>query len=405
MKIDKTIVIQCFQLLQNVFRDAFHIPVLFFTPPYRDFSEIDQGIRASIWPDYFDGESGLRLSDPEKPLRILVIKSNLGFYNILVAFDAAATPDFITIGPFRKEELSSSYYIKILKEAQVLPSSIQGIKYIYQQMPVASPDMIVKITKDMLEAFIPGFSTVIPENLSFSGQKREISVDHQLLEEKLLTSSERFTHLLLALLERIRKGQIEKMEDALQTFLAETKLTDHRSFHEGKMLLHTLNSYCQLTLLESSVHPSYALKAFLITAMEIDGTSTSSDLNDAPLSICRRYCQLAQDFGNQPYTQLTKKVISHIHLHMEDDLSLQQLADHFKKNPSVLSAAFHKDTGETLTRFIHKTRIQEAVRLVHHSDLSISDIALAVGYQDFSYFSKIFSREIGCCPREYRKKI
>ena len=85
-------------------------------------------------------------------------------------------------------------------------------------------------------------------------------------------------------------------------------------------------------------------------------------------------------------------------------MSLKYLADVFEKNASVLSGTFSKDTGRSLTKYIQQVRMQEAIRLFNTTSLSVSEVAVAVGYQDFSYFSKIFSKEIGCSPREYKQK-
>ncbi|MBQ5754657.1 MAG: helix-turn-helix domain-containing protein, partial [Oscillospiraceae bacterium] len=37
--------------------------------------------------------------------------------------------------------------------------------------------------------------------------------------------------------------------------------------------------------------------------------------------------------------------------------------------------------------------------------MSVSDVAVAVGFQDFAYFSRLFKKQIGCSPREYCKSI
>ena len=94
--------------------------------------------------------------------------------------------------------------------------------------------------------------------------------------------------------------------------------------------------------------------------------------------------------------------MDYINLHLEDELSLQQLAAHFNKNASSLSHSFTLEAGCSLTVYIQQTRIQAALKLFHTTDMSVSEVATAVGYQDFSYFSKVFSRHVGCSPRAYR---
>ena len=118
--------------------------------------------------------------------------------------------------------------------------------------------------------------------------------------------------------------------------------------------------------------------------------------------ICRKYCLIVHNFANSEYSKMTRDVINYIDLHLEEELTLKNIADIFGRNPSVLSNLFSKEVGVSLTKYIQKTRVQEAVRLFNTTALSVSEVAVVVGYQDFSYFSKIFSREIGCSPREYK---
>lgn len=97
--------------------------------------------------------------------------------------------------------------------------------------------------------------------------------------------------------------------------------------------------------------------------------------------------------------------MTHIHMHLDEELSLTQLAAVFDKNASVLSGTFSKETGQSLTKYIQQTRIQEAIRLFNTTHMTVSEVAMAVGYQDFSYFSKLFSKIVGCSPKEYMSKL
>ena len=171
-----------------------------------------------------------------------------------------------------------------------------------------------------------------------------------------------------------------------------------------KMLLLLLNDFCHMELLHTSVHPLHIIKLTTSLRTKIEDTTSSTKLEQIPNEICRKYCLLIKNYANPDSSRLTKDVISYIQLHMEEELSLSHLADHFHKNPSVLSSTFSKETGQTLTKFIQQTRVHEAVRLFNTTNLSVSEVAMIVGYPDFSYFSKVFSKIIGYSPREYRQQ-
>ena len=71
--------------------------------------------------------------------------------------------------------------------------------------------------------------------------------------------------------------------------------------------------------------------------------------------------------------------------------------------PKYLSALFHKETGQTLTVFIHKVLIEKAQNLLAHSDYSLGEISTYLNFSSQSYFISIFKRYTGITPRQYRK--
>ena len=98
-------------------------------------------------------------------------------------------------------------------------------------------------------------------------------------------------------------------------------------------------------------------------------------------------------------------MINHICLYLTDDLSLKALAEEFSISPSYLSSLFKKETGSTLTDFVNKKRIENAVFLLNSTDLQIQSIAAASGVADLNYFTRLFKRNMGRTPSEYREMI
>lgn len=404
MKKNKSVYLTCYQLLQKVLLDAFNVQTMYFTPPYQDIDKIDHGIRAAVWTDYTGHDSAIYFSASPQPFRILNIKSNLGFFNILVLLGSDDKPDFISIGPFRNDKLSPNYFTQILKEAHITPSTIQKIKHVYEGMPFIQVDTVVNVTKHILSAYIPEFEEVTPELMQYAEQKREININTDLLESNLLKSSERYHELLFAFLNLLSSGDTPSVQKALQAFLQETNLGANKNMRDYKMLLQSLNHYCHITLLQTTIHPSHIIRQSFSLETKIETTTSLSKLEQMPNEICHKYCLLVKNYANPGYSKLTKDVIAYIQLHLEEELTLNHLAIHFKKNASVLSNLFSKETGVPLTKFIHQTRIREAILLFNTTTMSVSEVALAVGYQDFSYFSKVFSKNVGCSPREYKRQ-
>lgn len=392
----------CYHSMQRILMNAFNIQTHFFTPPYDDFKKIDQGMRAAIWSDYHAEMNPVFFSDTDPDQRILVVKSNLGFYNIIATLKAGPRPEFLTVGPFRDNELSASYFAQIVKEAQIAPTEIRQIRYMYEKMPLARPDAVINVMKDVLEIYYPAFADVMPELKQFADQKRGISVNTQLLDDYSVEYSERYRQILLELTAHIIDGDYQKIRRSMQQFLQETLVFQRKNLREYKMILQQLNDYCHLALLQSSIHPLHILKQAGSIRVKIEEETSLSKLEQIPNEICHKYHLLVKNYAHPEYSRLVKDVMNYIRLHLEDELSLNHLAEHFGKNASALSHSFAKETGTALTTYIQQTRIQAALKLFHTTGMSVAEVATAVGYQDFSYFSKLFSRHVGCSPRAYR---
>lgn len=393
----------CHKLLNEVLQDAFNIQTILFTPPYGDFKKIDRGIRAAVWADYNITDPLNFFTDNTSAHRIIIVKSNLGFYNILAILNTERPPAFISVGPFRDNELSSNYFTQILKEARITPKEIRDIRHMYEQMPFAQTDAVVNVVKHILEHFIPAFHEIDAEYLHFTKQKNITVINEELLNMYSVASSEQYKKLLITFLDHMVSGNSAAARDALHDFLQETA-AGSRNMVEYKNILLQINSHCQLALLNTSVHPLHILKQAASVQAKIREEISLAGLEKLPNEICRKYCLLVKNYANPECSRLTKDVISYIQLHLEEKLSLNVLAGHFHKNASALSSSFSRETGMSLTAYIQQTRIQAALKLFNTTDMSVSEVATSVGYQDFSYFSKLFTRYTGQSPRAYLSK-
>jgi AraC-like DNA-binding protein len=84
------------------------------------------------------------------------------------------------------------------------------------------------------------------------------------------------------------------------------------------------------------------------------------------------------------------------------DWKLDDLVSIAHMSRSNLMRIFRKATGQTPIDYLLRLRIQQAMHLLRNSDLSITEIALEVGFNDSNYFSRQFNRIVGRTPRSFR---
>lgn len=92
-----------------------------------------------------------------------------------------------------------------------------------------------------------------------------------------------------------------------------------------------------------------------------------------------------------------------IHNNLSEDIGLDDIAGHVYLNPVYFSRFFKQHTGQTLTEYITKKRINLACDMLCSHKYRINDISRACGYKSSKYFAKIFKQHTGQTPSEYSK--
>ncbi len=99
--------------------------------------------------------------------------------------------------------------------------------------------------------------------------------------------------------------------------------------------------------------------------------------------------------------ELILKTLNYIEEHYKNG-SLKDLADELHYDFTWLSREIKRKTGKTYTELLQEKRMSQAGYLLRNTDINIDYIALQVGYENISYFHKLFYKSFGKTPRKYR---
>lgn len=97
--------------------------------------------------------------------------------------------------------------------------------------------------------------------------------------------------------------------------------------------------------------------------------------------------------------------VYYIETHLEEQLSNQTLANMANMVTNSFARLFRENTGLSIQQYIKKKRIDKALILLHHSVISIDDMASQCGFSDRFHFSKVFKELMGMSPVAYRKQL
>ena len=97
-------------------------------------------------------------------------------------------------------------------------------------------------------------------------------------------------------------------------------------------------------------------------------------------------------------------IIHYIHQHYEDELALSDLASRFSLSVSRISEVIKETTGQNFLQLLNDLRVRQACSLLVSTEMSVSEIALEVGYGSYTTFSRIFREKKKLSPKDYRKQ-
>lgn len=94
----------------------------------------------------------------------------------------------------------------------------------------------------------------------------------------------------------------------------------------------------------------------------------------------------------------------YIKQHIDEAISLNQIATHIGVNESYLSRVFSSRTGNTIKNTINTIKMEKAKELLTNTNLKIYEIAMQLGLENTTYLSRLFHQYTGYTPMEYRNQ-
>lgn len=111
-----------------------------------------------------------------------------------------------------------------------------------------------------------------------------------------------------------------------------------------------------------------------------------------------------QTSGEQDASYVVHKVKRIIRKEFSQDLSLEYLAGSVGLVPSYLSYVFKRETGENIIKYLTDYRIEQARQMLDSGSYKISQVAKMCGYENPSYFNRLFKNAYGITPSQYKER-
>lgn len=373
-----------------------------------DLSNLDLGLRDSILKLSLSSTSGIL-----KTLEKDTIYHITDYYECNYAFFQFPTEkQFLFVGPYLTKDFADSDILDLMNRLQIPSALFPQLRDYYDSLPYLSERNSFSALLRHLYSTI--FSTANPsvrylDLKNLESQEDFLEKHHFVVPEDPILSmhllEERY-HIEDEILDAVSHGNTAKALSSLET-LSSIRFAPRteNELRNRKNLMITLNSLLRRAAYEAGVHPFY-IDAFSSNyARLIEQCATTAEVNDIIPYMTRSYCGLVQKRSMSSYSEPVRQILVTIDASLTGDLSLKRFASELFLNTSYLSSLFKKEVGMTLTDYVNKNRIEYAQKLLRSTTLSIQDIAVQSGISDIHYFTRLFRRETGMSPRDWRNQL
>ena len=384
---------------------AMNIGLTRVTPPFAGIDNFDYGLRRALdaefdWPGF-----GRQLLDqtPEKTLVFAQGVFELRFA-LFLAPDEKDT--LYCIGPWADGPRSSqslAWCEKYLDEKaqKVVEEYYNRVRQVEDNTIKTALFAVVSLAFPEGELKTAEWREFMPLRFRPSLESfRETSFTEQLPAELI---AERYA-AENKMLEAVAKGDVQAALAAYENFhqfqLAPRLRSPLREFKNYTIIL---NSLFRKAIEQASVHPYYLDHISARFALELETLGSVEEGRRLRVRMVKEYCRYVQQYSLRQYSPLIQKVINEINLHLDAPLSLKTLAAQCYISPSYLSNVFKQETGQTLTDYISRRRMERAARLLLTTNARVAVVAEEVGILDVNYFTKMFKNATGQTPTAYRR--
>lgn len=399
---------KCYLYIKDIMYAAFKVDTFLSEYPYQNIKDMDNGLRSILLKDYDIEENRKYLMDIVSKVgnRLSYAKSELGFSSVVYITSEKFGYGMISVGPFLNQEIDNTFISEILTKNEYECGFRKTLLYYYESLPVVNENAIMSalailLTRELdLEEPIEQIRQ-ISEKIAFGRMQYKSELVYQFSEELSVTYRE--THNIL--LEAVSRGNVDVANKTLPYLFPKNGKKSSLSLGQLKLFVHSLNVKCETALLIANIHPYYVKKLFAQLEDQIERENRYSNLETFCYQILRKYCFLVKNYSLSNNSKTVRDAINYIQLHVCEPLSLTVLAEKLGKSKQFLSSVFKKETGKTITDYIQEQKMQYATMLLNLSDIPIQDVAMQVGINDTSYFTKVYKKFTGLTPGEYRKRL
>lgn len=227
------------------------------------------------------------------------------------------------------------------------------------------------------------------------------------LEEKLSAQTSNLNYSLekeRELVSKVKLGDIENAKKIFQGLLAEIFIIGAAKLPVIKARVLELGVILSRASVEGGADSNQALGISTEFLQDVNRFDSIEEIDLAAVKALERYLQAVQRNNKVKNRLAIQEIKKFIRNNAHKSLALEEIAASVYLSPYYVSRIFRENQNMTVMDYVTKVKVEEAKKLLRDPQYQIDDIAEKLGYCDASYFSKVFRRNEGMSPTQFRHK-
>jgi two-component system response regulator YesN len=319
----------------------------------------------------------------------------------------------IVVGPYLSEEPNILMIENIIFQNKLSISLKNIIQQYYFSLPLISTYK-AKLIAESLSHSILNLHSMRSNGINIGDKKYGAQTDYMFSPDTIMQNTKESLELIEQrymkeneMLHAVEIGDIDKLQqiskEGASLFRNIPNRVPNDPLRSGKNLAVVLNTLFRKAAERGGLHPIDLHSLSEKYAVQVEQTTNLHQLAEMLKKMRFDYCDAVRKLSLKNFNYLTQKAIEFIKKNLDGDLSLEAISSSIDVSLYELSRQFKKETGHNITEYINILRINEAIYIMQNQSISITDIAYMVGFNDVTYFTKVFKKIKGIPPSEYRK--
>ena len=201
----------------------------------------------------------------------------------------------------------------------------------------------------------------------------------------------------------IRAGDKEGSQRLLNVLLSGLYLACGNDLAKIKQHVHSLLVLMSRAAIDGGADVNDIFRLSQSYEPEIEKLRNLEELNRWLSMVLHRFINFVFDFNDIKHHNVIYQTTAYIKENLAEKLTLEDAAEHVSLSKSYFCRILKDELGYAFTEYVNHLRVERAKLYLRDSTMSIADIAYAVGFDDQSYFTRIFKKLTNVSPGQYRK--